>query len=279
MTPAVADLDALATEHDATISVWMGGLDHTAWLTRRPDEIHHAASTMKLPLIIAVFREVDAGRISLDDELLVEAHLPSVAEGQTYETTEDYDNDPQPWQVLGQRATIGWLAERAIIKSSNLATNLLITEVGLAAVNRVYRDVGAELAALRRPIQDRPGGELGLDNEATAADMAAVLVTLGQQRLLSADSTRAVEDILARCETNDAIPPGLPAGTYIAHKTGWIDHACHDVAIIRPEGEEPFVLAVYCTAPMTEERIHALVSEVARVCWRDRGVLREAAGA
>ncbi|MGO1973464.1 MAG: serine hydrolase [Propionibacteriaceae bacterium] len=278
MSTAVADLDALASEHDATISVWLGGLDHTPWLTRLPDQIHHAASTMKLPLIIAVHREVDAGRLSLDDELLVEAHLPSVVEGTTYETTEDYDNDKQPWGVLGQQATIGWLAERAIIKSSNLATNLLITKVGMAAVNRVYADVGAERAALRRPIQDRAGGELGLDNEATAADMAAVLVALSQGELLSAESTRAVEDILARCETNEQIPPGLPEGTYIAHKTGWIDHACHDAAIVRPEGEVPFVLTVYCTAPMAEDPIHALVADVARICWRDHDQLREAAG-
>lgn len=279
MSTAVADLDDLASTNDATISIWMGGLDHTPWLTRLPDTIHHAASTMKLPLIIAVHRAVDAGMLSLDDELLVEARLPSVVEGQTYETTEDYDNDPEPWAVLGQRASVGWLAERAIIKSSNLATNLLITMIGLDAVNKIYADAGAERAALRRPIQDRAAGELGLENEATAADMAGVLVALNQQRLLSPESTDAVEAILARCETNDSIPPGLPEGTYIAHKTGWIDHACHDVAIIRPDGEEPFVLAIYCTAPLAEDVIHALVADVARICWRDRDALRTAATA
>lgn len=279
MSTAVADLDALAAQHDATISVWLGGLDHTPWLTRLPDEIHHAASTMKLPLIIAVHRAVDAGEISLDDEIPVEAHLPSVVEGETFETTEDYDNDPQPWRVVGQRATIGWLAERAIIKSSNLATNLLITEVGMDAVNQVYADVNATRAALRRPIQDRPAGELGLENEATAADLSAVLVALAQGKLLSPESTRAVEGILARCETNESMSPGFPPGTYIAHKTGWIDNACHDVGIVRPEGEEPFVLAIYSTAPMDEKSIHAMVADVARICWRDHDELREAATA
>lgn len=261
---------ALAVEYDATISVWMGALDGTPWRTHDPDVEHAAASTLKLPLLIAVHAAAEAGRLDLDDELEIHAEFPSVVPDATFTMTADYDNDPAPWSCLGERASIRWLAERAIILSSNLATNLLIERVGPDAVNAVYDKSGATTSRLRRGIQDEPASAAGRFNTATAAEMAAVLAAMLDDRFTTPSTTAELERVLAACETNDAIPAGLPDGTYVAHKTGWIDDACHDVALVRPHGEEPFVLAIYSGARLDEASIHRLVAEVAAVCWDER---------
>lgn len=260
----------LAAEHDATVSVWMGGLDGTPWLRHHDDTEHPAASTLKLPLLIAVYAAAESGTLRLDEELDVHAEFDSVVTDRTFTMTADYDNDPQPWTLIGERASIGWLAERAIILSSNLATNLLIERVGMAPVNAVYERVGAHRSRLRRGIQDEPANAAGLFNTATAADMAAVLLAMLDDRFTEPATSTELERILAACRTNDAIPAGLPVGTYVAHKTGWIDDACHDVALVRPDGESPFVLSVYSGARMDEPAIHRLVADVAAACWQER---------
>ncbi|UPK77030.1 class A beta-lactamase-related serine hydrolase [Nocardioidaceae bacterium SCSIO 66511] len=272
MTGAGLDdrLSSIAAEYDATISVWMGTLDGTASFVRDGEHEHPAASTLKLPLLIAVHRAAESGDLNLDEELTVHDEFASVLDDESYVMTEDYDNDPQPWARLGQRATIGWLAERAIILSSNLATNLLIERIGFAAVNDVYELAGATTARLRRGIQDEPASGAGVFNTATASDMARVLVALLAGKLVPAQRTTEVERVLAACETNDAIPAGLPPNTYLAHKTGWIDEACHDVGIVRPDGARPFILSIFTSALLDDPTAHRLVARVAAECWQVR---------
>lgn len=253
----------------------MGAPDGQPWFELGADRTHPAASTLKLALLVAVYRAIERGQIALDDEIVVHETFASAIEGETYDTTEEYDNDPQPWELIGGTSSVGWLAGRAIISSSNLATNLLIELLGLDAVNEVYGAVGSRHARLRRGIQDGPAGDHGLWNTATAADMAAVLRGSLDGRLLSADNAEAVESILAACETNDAIPAGLPQGIYVAHKTGWIDEACHDVALVRAAGEPPFILSIYSAAPLDDPSIHRLVADVARACWDNRARLAD----
>lgn len=274
--PAAVDLlDALAVQHDASVSVWMGGLDGVAWLTRDSERVHPAASTMKLPLLIALYREAERRALRLDDTVQVRAVLDSVVAGHTYETTQDYDNDDQPWERLGQAATLRWLGSRAIVRSSNLATNLLLDTVGLAAVNAVYDGVGAARCRVRRGIQDTPAGDAGAANEVDADGLARVLLALTRHDIGLPATCEAVEAVLAACEHRDGIGAGVPVGTYIANKTGWITGACHDVALVRPEAADPFVLCILTAAALDEDAGHRLVADVARVCWDHR---RTAAG-
>lgn len=265
-----AALDVIADVPNSAISVWMGGLDGTPWLVRDADREHPAASTLKLPLLIAVHRAAEAGTLDLAETIPVHDDFASVVAGRTFRVTADYDNDPEPWAELGNDASIAWLGERAIILSSNLATNLLIERVGIDAVNAVYDESGAGNARLRRCIQDEPASAAAVFNTATAADMARVLIALLADRLTPPARTTEIERVLAACRTNDAIPAGLPAGTYVAHKTGWIDGACHDVALIRPGDADPFVLSIYSGADLGEDDLHALVAQVAATCWSAR---------
>ena len=266
-------MDALAREHDATISVWMGGIDGRAWLRRDADRIHPAASTMKLPLVIALLRAVDAGELDLTEEIPVRAVLPSAVPGRTYETTQDYDNDDEPWRRLGSGAPIGWLAERALTHSSNLATNVLLDRIGLGPVNAVYADAGAQASRVERGIQDEPAMAAGATNDVTAADLAAVVAALARREIAGPASCEHVESILARCTDRRAAAAGLPDGTYFAHKTGWFAGVSHDVGLVRPADGPPFVLAILTAARLDEPAARRLVADAAAICWRHRDAL------
>jgi beta-lactamase class A len=234
---------------------------------------------MKLPLLVALHAQAVAGRVDLDASVRVRATTPSVLPGALVTVTQDYDNDDEPWDRLGEPVTLRWLSERAIVRSSNLATNLLLEQVGRPAVAEVLARAGALRSHVRRGIQDlaslRAAPEAG--NEVTAVDLAVLLQALANGQLLPESSTEEVLDLLSRVEDNDGIPAGLPDATWCAHKPGWIDGACHDAALVRPPGEPPFVLVVLTRADLPEEPAFLLVADVTRACWNARSALAEGA--
>lgn len=263
-------LDRLAARDGTVLSVWAGAADGTGWLTRLPNAVHLAASTLKLPLVVAAHRLAVAGRLDLDEPVRVTARFASAADGAPYDVTPDYDNDEEPWQHLGRSVPLRWLTERAIVRSSNLATNLVLERVGTDAVNDVYDRVGATTSRLRRGIQDTRADDVGIANTATASDLAAVVRGLLTGRLLTAPAAAEVERLLAASEWNDAVPAGLPPGTYVAHKSGWTEDCCHDVALVRPVDEPPFVVSIFTTTRLPEDAAHRVVAEAAAVVWRNR---------
>jgi beta-lactamase class A len=267
---AATELDRLAARTGTGLSVWAGPAAGPPWLTRRPDTVHPAASTLKLPLVIAAHQLAAAGRLDLDELVLVQSAFASAADGASYELTADYDNDDDVWSRLGAAVPIGWLLERAVVRSSSLATNLLLERVGTTAVNDVYTAVGAERSRLRRGIQDTRANTLGIANTGTAADLAAVVCGLLSGLLLDRPGAAAVERLLAASEWNDAIPAGLPPGTYVAHKSGWTDECCHDVGVVRPAGGHPVVLSIFTSTSLPQAAAQAVVAEAAGICWRLR---------
>jgi beta-lactamase class A len=265
-----SELDRLAARDGTVLSVWAGTPDGTGWLARLPDVVHPAASTLKLPLVVAAHRLAESGRLDLGEPVEVTARFASAADGAPYDLTPDYDNDDEPWQHLGRTVPLRWLMERAIVRSSNLATNLVLERVGTDAVNDVYDRVGAARSRLRRGIQDTRADEVGLANTGTASDLAVVMCGLLGGRLLTAATAAEVERLLAASEWNDAVPAGLPPGTYVAHKSGWTEDCCHDVALVRPVDEPPLVLSIFTTTRLPGDKAHAVVAEAAAVVWRNR---------
>lgn len=264
MSPADEEIERLAVAHGATISLYYGSLDGTPWIVLEPERVHPAASTFKLALLIALHRAAVDDGLDLDEEIEVRAVLPSAVPGATYETTRDYDNDELPWLRLGGTASLRWLGERSVVRSSNLATNLLLDRLGIRAVNAVFERAGATGCVVRRPIQDTPASAAGLGNEVTASGLAAVL------RDLARHGPGEVERTLAACEDDQMAAAGLPAGIHFAHKPGWFEGVCHDAGIVRPGEGDPFVLVVLTASALDDNAARGLVSATARLCWESR---------
>jgi beta-lactamase class A len=252
-------------------SVWCGPVEGDAWCARDEHLQHYAASTMKLALVMAAFREADAGRLDLDRQVEVHNDFRSVVDGSPYSVDESEDNDSQPWQRIGTRVALRWLAYRAIVRSSNLATNLLFEAVGAAPIAQLLGDLGASKSQVGRGIEDTRARDAGVDNLVTAADLARQLQGLYGHEVLGSHSSTEILDVLAAQQVNDAIPVGLPTGTVVAHKTGWVPGISHDAAIVGVGSDNPFIFVMCTTSELTESESLDLIARGARAAWADHG--------
>ncbi len=280
LAPAVRrDLDDLvdrfvkqyAGDEGATVSVWCGDISGTPAYTRDELAPHYAASTMKLPLLVAAYRRHERGELDLDAEVPVHNEFSSAEDGSSFALEQSDDQDDETWQLVGSRASLRRLVRHAIVKSGNLATNLVLERVGPGEVANVLVDAGCSGATtLPRGIEDAVAREAGLDNWVTAHDLALVMAGVGRRRLAREQTCVDVEQVVAAQEHRDKIPAGLPPGTYVANKTGWVEGVAHDVALVRPEDGPPYVLAVCTTADVPEETANALIAGISRRIWEGR---------
>src|SRR6188474_96099 len=129
-----------------------------------------------------------------------------------------------------------------ITRSSNLATNSVIALVDAKRATQTLRTLGAQQMTVLRGVEDGKAYQKGLNNTATARDLATLLAAIERGQAASPASTKAMRSILLAQELNQEIPAGLPPGTPVAHKTGQISSVLHDAAIIYPPGRAPYVL-------------------------------------
>ena len=274
---AVTDsLRALEPELDAvpgTVSIWCGPTGGSPAFTRNAQAAHYAASTMKVAVMAAAYRQAEAGDLDLDADVTVHDDFTSAAGSQRFRCSADYDGDPEPWRRLGEAVSLRWLIRRMIVRSSNLATNLVLEQTGVQAADDVWRAVGARESVVGRGIEDYAARDAGLDNLVTASDLATLLDALQAGRLAGPGATREMLEVLLAQEVKVDVVRGLPPGTRVAHKNGWVDGIRHSAALVFPDDAPAFVLATCITATMSDQTGCDLVADVAAAAWADRHLL------
>jgi beta-lactamase class A len=227
----------------------------------------HAASTMKVPVLLEVYRRAAHGALRLDDRLTVRNSFRSIADtAHFYSLSPEDDSEHALYERVGQTVTLRDLARRMIVRSSNLATNILIDTLGAVRVQETAQRVGGEGMTVLRGVEDGPAYRAGLNNTTTARGFAGVLASIARCDVLPRQQCDEVLDILAGQEFNEMIPAGLPAGIRIAHKTGWITGIQHDGAIVLPANAPPFVLVVLSRGADTLA-VRRVAADVARLAW------------
>lgn len=252
------DLDARLDAVPGTISAYVGRPGAGPTWTRLPDATHYAASTMKVGVLVALHRAAEAGRLDLDAPIPVRNAFDSALPGAPrFGCAQNYDNDGAVWERVGGTAPLRWLAERMIVRSSNLATNICIGQVGLPAVAEVWALAGARHSGTGRGIEDFAAREAGITNLVTAADLAALLggLTLGARRTGPLASPAACADMLAVLlaqEHREDLAAGLPEGTRIAHKNGWVRGVRHGAGVVLPADAPPYVIVACTTTDLAD---------------------------
>jgi len=235
-----------------------------------PDARHYSASIMKLPILVAARRLAERGLLDLDRPVRVHDDFESRNPGHRFSMDQEEDSDPETWAALGSDVPLGDLVHRMVTVSGNLATNVVLDEVGTEEVAAVLADAGcSERTTIVRGIEDYPARDAGIDNLITADDMARLVVALAEGRLAGPVATAECERTLQAQAYRNGIPAGLPDGLVIGNKTGWISSVNHDVALVRAPGLPPVGLAVLVSAPGTEEEREAGIARVASAAWAE----------
>lgn len=231
------------------------------------DESFHAASTMKVPVMIELFRRADAGGLSLDQGILLVNQFRSIADGSSYTLDASDDSDSLAYTLLNTRVPVLDLIEHMITRSSNLATNALIEVIGAENANATAHALGAKNIRVLRGVEDTPAFRVGMNNTTTARDLEILMEAIETGRAASRASCDAMRAILSRQEFNGEIPAGLPEGTRVAHKTGYITGVLHDAAVVYPSGRSPYVLVVL-TRDISEQPVaRRLISDISRLVY------------
>ncbi|ADD42694.1 serine hydrolase [Stackebrandtia nassauensis] len=274
---ALTRFDARFGALDGEFSVWCGRPGKPPVYTLEPDRLHYPASTMKIGVMAAAYRLADAGKLDLDEHIAVHNEFTS-AVGGGFAMDPEYDSDAEVWQYQGASASVRWLIRRMIVRSSNLATNLVLDKVGYAAAQEAYRAAGATRSITRRGIEDYAARDAGVDNEITAADLAAQLSAIQLGRLASPASCAEMLDVLAAQEFQVDFARGLPEGTRIALKNGWIDGVRHSAALVYPDDTEPYALVACATSPLAtsqegDDEVCRIFAELSAAVWQRRADL------
>lgn len=228
------------------------------------DERMHAASTMKVPVMIQLFLDRDAGLLSMEDSLEVVTTFSSIVDGSPYTLSAESDSDSSLYELEGHKVTYSHLIDLMITFSSNLATNILIQEVDARRVTALMRDLGADSIQVLRGVEDGPAFRAGLSNTTTARDLGTIMGALGRGEVGSPGSSEEMLEILARQHWNTKIPALLPPGTRVAHKTGRITGISHDTGVVYPVGSPPFVLTILTRGFEDGEEADALAAQISR---------------
>lgn len=276
--PAFADdaksraaVEQLIRESGADVAVAFRTLDAPAGspprleLLIQPDAEFHAASTMKVPVMIELFRQARAGLAGLDEPLAVRNDFASIVDGSRYTLSVGDDSDADVYTRVGRTMTLLELCEPMITVSSNFATNLLIQRLDATLVQRTVKELGADGMIVRRGVEDQKAFDAGLNNSTTARALMILMERVARLEAVDAEASRQMLEILKRQRFNEGIPALLPAGTPVAHKTGSITRINHDAAVVL--APRPFVLVVLVRGIEDHKRSAALIAAIARVLY------------
>ena len=228
----------------------------------RADDVFHAASTMKIPVMIELFHQVREGKLKLDDALPVKNEFHSLADDSIFTLDPADDSETDLYKAVGQTRTLSQLCELMITVSSNLATNLLVEKLGVENIRATVHALHADGMNVLRGVEDNKAYEKGMNNTTTARGLLILLEAIAKGQAVDPDSSQQMAEILARQKFNEGIPAGLPPGTRVAHKTGELTKIHHDAAIVY--APRPFVLVILVRGLAESKESAALMADITR---------------
>src|SRR5437763_13587063 len=209
------------------------------------DRWFHAASTIKVPILLGVFAAIDRGELLPHSRVHVRNRFLSVVENIPFRVESGRDANSAVHNAIGKMMRVDELAYHMITTSSNLATNLLLGVIGPESVNDTLRELGLEDGIeLKRGVEDELAFEKGINNMVTADGLLRILVKLAEGTAFSPALSRRMMDILHGQEFNQGIPARLPKGTRVAHKTGEISTVAHDAGVVYLPKRKPYSLVI-----------------------------------
>lgn len=230
-------------------------------------ETFHAASTMKTPVMIEVFKQAAEGRFSLSDSILVKNEFKSIVDGSLFSLDSLEDSEYGLYKQVGSKRLLSSLVYDMIIVSSNIATNIIIDLVDAKKVTQTMRDLGARNIQILRGVEDDKAFQKGLSNTTTAFDLMLIYEKMAKGQAIDSTSSKAMIDILFDQRFNTIIPANLPKDVKVAHKTGSITGVHHDSGIVfLPDGRR-YVIVLLSKDLKDDERATRMMANVSKMIY------------
>ncbi len=260
--------DFIAAQNGKTIAVAFHDLESGAEYFFQADQAFHAASTMKVAVMAEVFRQAAQGKFSLDEQIPVVNSFSSIADESAFSTFAKDDSEQTLYERVWKTESLRELTRLMIVRSSNLATNILIQLVRAANVRAFLDELGVEgLLVLRGP-ENNAAFRQGLNNTATARGLMQLHLAIAQGRVVSKQASEEMIRIMLAQEFKDGVGPGVPGNVPVASKSGWNDDLFHDAGIVFPPNRKPYVLAImtqgYPDEPGAREAMKSISSMIYR---------------
>ncbi|GAB3275265.1 serine hydrolase [Larkinella harenae] len=202
-------------------------------------EVFHAASTMKTPVMLEVYKQAAEKRFALSDSIVIKNEFKSIADGSPYSLRATDDSDTLIYKKIGTKAPLYKLMYDMIIYSSNLATNIIIDLVDARKVTQTLRDMGINTMTVLRGVEDTKAFQKGLSNTTTAYDAMLLLEKIARGQAVSPEASEAMIKVLLDQHFNSVLPARLPKDVKVAHKTGSFAGVRHDAGIVfLPDGRK-----------------------------------------
>jgi beta-lactamase class A len=218
--------------------------DTTLQWSFNADHYFHAASTMKLAVLLGVFRQIERGELALDAPVHVRNRFTSIVNQEPFMLDLGRDADPDVYGHLGKTLSVRELSYWMITKSSNLATNLLVDVIGINTIQLALDELEIDGIRVLRGVEDQRAFEAGLNNEVTANGLLKLLRLIADGKAYSQKSCDEMLEIMLDQQYRSGIPAGLPKAARVAHKTGNISTVHHDAGIVYLDGRKPYVLVI-----------------------------------
>ena len=231
-------------------------------------EYFHAASTMKTPVMIEVYKQAAAGTFSLNDSFILKNEFKSIVDSSTFSLNANDDSEKELYRHLGEKRTLYNLVYDMIIMSSNLATNTVIELVNAKSVTQTMRQLGAKRIQVLRGVEDSRAFEKGFNNITTANDLMVIYEKMANDEIVDSASSQAMIKILLNQQFNEIIPARLPKDVKVAHKTGNISHVQHDSGIVFLPNGKKYVLVLLSKNLQNEEKAIKMMAEVSEMIYK-----------
>jgi beta-lactamase class A len=245
-------LAALKAKHSSLQPViYILDLDTGNYVDLGGDKVFPTASIIKLPILIAFFQDVDAGKIRLDETLVMTPDLIVGGSGEI--------QDLPAYSKFSALDTVS----KMITISDNTATNMIIKRMGgLGVLNQRFRSWGLTKTGLRNWLPDLRG-----TNTTTPKELVRLLAMVDKNQLLSPQSRSRALDILRRVRNRSLLATGIGRGATIAHKTGDIGFMLGDAGLIEMPNGKHYLAAVLVKSGYNDPVARDFTQQVSRIVY------------
>jgi beta-lactamase class A len=256
---------------DRTVALSVCDLETGREIHVNADASMHPASTIKVPVMMEVFRQAEAGTLSLADQIPITNAFTSIHDGTAFSLDADDDSDKSLYACIGRTESIRELTRLMIVRSSNLATNLLIDRLSVRQVNDHLRQLGISDVTVLRGVEDKAAFRAGLNNRATARGLTQLMKCIAGEKVVSKTASQEMIRIMLGQEFNESIPALLPASARVAHKTGWTDDFRHDTGIVFAGDRKPYAISIMTHGfpEHDETQAHNCMAEISRLVYEE----------